>query len=180
MFGRLFRETPYERNQRRAEEAGLNTGCFFVVLLLGLVLWHTYQVSRIWESESWLKTAGRVVSSRSVPGTGPFSSYTDYADVAYVYTVAEREYKSRNLRWGSDYRLTRAGAAEEAARYPVYAEVEVYYDPDAPSDSVLERGFNRHFLFDVLLSLILISLAFVLMNLVFARTAKARMRYDSS
>ncbi|MGH9576173.1 MAG: DUF3592 domain-containing protein, partial [Terriglobales bacterium] len=168
----------YERKKRTAEETGMNTGCLFVLLLLGLAVWHIYQVSRIWESESWLKTAGRVVSSDSVPGT--FASFTTYADVVYTYTVKERAYKSQNLRWGSEYRLTRAGAAEEAARYPVYAEVEVYYDPDAPSDSVLERGFNRHFAFDILLSLILIVLAFLLMNLVFERTAKDRMRYDSS
>jgi len=174
----LFGETLYERKKRRAQEAGQPTGCIFVLLLLGLGGWNIYQAALAWESTDWQKTRGLVVSSRSVPGI--IASLTTYAEVEYTYTVKEQRYKSQNLHWGSAYRLTRAGAAEEVARYPVGAEVEVYYDPDAPSDAVLERGFNRHFALDVVLSLIVIGLAFLIMNVVFEQAAWERMKYDSS
>lgn len=175
---RFNRGAQYERKARRAQEAGQVPGCLFVLLVLGLGAWHLYEISRIVESQSWKKTTGRVVSSTSVPGT--LASFTTYPEVAYTYAVNQREYNSQNLHGGSEYRLTRAGAAAEAARYPVGAEVEVYYDPEAPSDAILDRGLNRHYVFDVLLSLAVVGLAFLVTNVVFAEAAKERMKYDSS
>lgn len=173
-----YEVTRYERKAKRAQEAGQTTGCIFVILLLVLGGWHIYQIARLLESQSWKKTTGRVVASRSVPGE--FVTFTTYADVEYAYSVKNFGFTSEKLHWGSTYRLTRAAAEEEAARYPVDEEVEVYYDADDPSDAVLDRSLNRHYAFDVLLSLIVVGLAFLVTNVVFARAAKERMKYDQS
>jgi hypothetical protein len=175
---RFNRGTQYERKARRAQNAGQTTGCVFVLLVLGLGGWHIYEISRIVESQSWKKTTGLVVASTSEPGT--LASFTTYPQVTYAYSVDKYGYSSKTLHWGSEYRLTHAGAAAEAARYPLGAEVEVYYDPEAPSEAVLDRGVNRHYLFDVLLSLAVVGLAFLVTNVVFAEAAKERMKYDSS
>ncbi len=174
----MFRPSRYERKAKRVQEAGQTTGCIFVLLVLGLGVWNLYQTALLVQSQAWKKTTGRVVASRSVPGE--FASFIHYGEVQYAYTVEKHGHSSQNVRWGSGYQLTRAGAAAEAARYAVGAEVEVYYDPDAPSDAVLERGLNRHIVFDILASLIVVGLAFLVTNVVFARAAKERMRYDSS
>ncbi|MGH9509646.1 MAG: DUF3592 domain-containing protein [Terriglobales bacterium] len=173
-----FKETRYERNARRAQSAGQHTGCIFVLLVLSLGGWHVYQLARILESAFWQKAAGMVVSNTSEPGT--LVSFVSYTDVHYAYTVKGRGYTSQTLRWGSEYHLTRSAAAQDAARYPVGTEVEVYYDPDEPSDAVLERGFNRFYAFDVLLTLIVVGLAFLVTNVVFAGAARERMKYDQS
>ncbi len=81
---------------------------------------------------------------------------------------------------GSQYHLTLAAAAEITARYPIGTKVEVYYDPLTPGDAVLERGFNRHLVFDILLSLVVVGLGFVVVNVLLERAAKERMRFDSS
>ncbi len=168
----------FEREEEDAKSSQ-SVGCFFLVLAGALVLWNLYQVAQIANSASWSKTAGRVVASGTVPGPGSLASYITYAEVSYSYKVAERQYKSSTLRWGSDYRLTRAGATEEAARYPFGAEVDVYYDPDSPSDAVLEPGFNHHVVFDIVGSLLLMGLAFVVVNFIFERAAKVLMRHTS-
>jgi len=85
---------------------------------------------------------------------------------------------SSNLHWASNFRLTRAGAQEEVARYPAGAEVTVYYDPDFPGTAVLQPGFNRHFVFDIVVGLLIIALAFLAMNAAFAQAAKVLMRYN--
>ena len=175
---RFNRESAYERGKRRAHDAGQTTGCLFVLLVIALGGWHMYQLTRVWESSDWQKSTGLVVSSTSVPGT--LVSFVSYPEVEYTYTVKEQRYKSQNLAWGSAYRLTRTGAAQAAARYPVGTQVDIYYDPDAPSDAVLDRSLNRHFAFDILLSLIVVGLAFLVMNVVFASAAKERMKYDQS
>lgn len=170
----------YELEEEDAKSTQAWAGGLFLLLATALVLWNLYQAMEMSNSESWSKTAGRVIASGTLPGTGPFSSITNYADVTYTYSVSERQFTGHNLRWGSNYRLSLASAREEAGRYPVGAEVTVYYDPDSPKMAVLEPGFNRHFVFDLVGGLLLIGLAFVAMNTAFAYAAKILMRHDSS
>ena len=159
----------------RARQEGLNAAWALLLVTALLILWLTYEGFRIWQSESWLKTPGVVVASRVEPDPG---GLTTHAEVEYTYTVGTEQRKARNLRWATEYRLLRSSAEAEAARYPVGAPVEVFYDPENHGDAVLEPGMNRHFFYDCLLSLLLIALTFLLANLEWARTAKIEMRYN--
>jgi len=159
----------------QAKQEGINAGCGLLLVAALLILWNTYEGFRIWQSESWLKTPGQVVASRVEPG--PWG-LTSRAVVKYTYTVGKEPRKARNLRWATEYRLLRSSAEAEAARYPVGAPVEVFYDPENSGDAVLERGMNRHFFYDCLLSLALIAVAFLLANHEWARTAEVQMRYN--
>src|SRR5690606_32481451 len=61
--------------------------------------------------------------------------------VYYKYTVAGKEYQSKN-RVHSDHLYTGSltRAEEVIARYPEGKKVEVFYDPQQPSVAVLEPG----------------------------------------
>jgi hypothetical protein len=159
----------------QARREGINAGCVLLLVTALLILWNTYEGFRIWQSESWQPAPGQVVSSRVEPG--PWGQ-TSHAVVEYTYAVGKDQRKARNLRWATEYRLLRSSAEAEAARYPVGAPVEVFYDPENSGDAVLERGMNRHFFYDCLLSLALIAVAFLLANHEWARTAEVQMRYN--
>ncbi len=170
----------YERkewNARSAQEWGAG---FFLVVAGALVLWNLYSAVEMANSQGWSKTTGRITASGTTSGPGFLASYITYPEVAYTYKAREQVLQSRNLHWASNFRLTRAGAMEEAARYPAGAEVAVYYDPDFPGTAVLEPGFNRHFAFDIVAGLLIIALAFLAMNAAFAYAAKILMRLSQS
>lgn len=170
----------YEREEEDAQSTQAWAGGFFLIVAGALVLWNLYQAMEMSNSESWSKTTGRIISSGTAPGPGFLANHITYPEVAYTYMARERQFTSSNLHWASNFRLTRAGAVQEAARYPAGAEVTVYYDPDFAGTAVLEPGFNRHFAFDILAGLLLIALAFLAMNAVFAYAAKILMRHTSS
>ncbi len=174
---RLDPNYQYDRDEDQAKSTQAWVGCLFLVLAGALVLWSLYQAMEMSNSEGWSKTSGRIITSGAAPGSGFFTQYTTYPEVAYTYTVREQEFKSHNLHWASNFRLTRAGAEAEVARYPAGAEVTVYYDPDFPGTAVLQPGFNRHFFFDIVAGLLIIALAFWAMNVAFAQAAKVLMRY---
>lgn len=169
----------YERQEEDAKSTQAGAGGFFLLVAGALVLWNLYSAIEMSNSESWSKTSGRIISSSTAPGPGFLANYVTYPEVAYTYMARERQFTSSNLHWASNFRLTRAGAVQEATRYPARAEVTVYYDPDFPGTAVLEPGFNRHFLFDIVAGLLVIALAFLATNAVFAYAAKILMRHTS-
>ncbi len=168
-----------ERQVDDAQSLQSWAGGFFLLVAGGLVLWNLYQAVEMSNSEGWTKTSGRITASGTAPGPGFLANYLTYPEVSYTYAARQQQFRSSNLHWASNFRLTRSGAKQEAARYPAGAEVTVYHDPDFPGTAVLQPGFNRHFLFDLVGGLLLIGLAFLAMNAAFAYAAKILMRHTS-
>lgn len=127
--------------------AGLLAFGAFILLSVFARLWRDNRAIANWPS-----VEGRIVSSvieafdggirrrRVLAPTEIVSSWTPTID--YTFTVAGREYVSRNLRRG-----TRVGGSEKwaqaiAERYPAGAKVRVLYDPANPEDCCLETGLG--------------------------------------
>ncbi len=92
------------------------------------------------KTQSWSTTDGMVLmSSVQVRRTG--KSRSTYPVVVYQYTVGSITYQGQRIRAGEQfYRTSIFGQAEQtAARYPVGARVTIYYNPQNPSESCLER-----------------------------------------
>jgi Protein of unknown function (DUF3592) len=62
---------------------------------------------------------------------------TNYPVVDYSYQVGGQNYQSRKYAPGPEMGGT--GAGKVVARYPAGAQVMVFYNPQNPSDAVLER-----------------------------------------
>ena len=95
-----------------------------------------YTRRKVRQAESWSSTVGTVtLSTIDVHKSGRRSSIP-YPDVRYSYQVMGREYEANKIMPGAE--IGGSGAQKVIDRYPVNAQVRVYYDPQYPSDAVLE------------------------------------------
>ncbi|MBE2272312.1 MAG: DUF3592 domain-containing protein [Anaerolinea sp.] len=102
-------------------------------------------------SQNWRIAKGRVLASyieRRYSRTGEGgTSAAYYPVVAYEYEVGRQHFQGSRIRFGNQIGYGWTGPAQkDVDRFPVGAPVDVYYDPEAPEDAVLERsarGSNR-------------------------------------
>ena len=96
----------------------------------------------------WPSTMGTVMMSRLERRSSSDGS-TDYPVVQYYYQVGGQSYQSYKLAPGPEIGGT--GAGKVVARYPAGAQVMVFYNPQNPSDAVLERKAPAQWLMWLLL-----------------------------
>jgi len=90
-------------------------------------------------SQSWLQTTGNVITSRVEVSGGDHTSVSPR--VIYQYTVGAQTYQGDQIRAGDHlFRVTASGDAYNTVdRYPVGAQVVVFYNPANPAQACLER-----------------------------------------
>jgi hypothetical protein len=115
------------------------------ILLLGGVGFFLYKRSQQSNAarqaaQSWLSTTGTVLMS-SVQSRRSGNSTTTFPVVVYQYEVNGKTHQSQTIKAGEQFMNVRIlGQADAtAARYPIGANVTVYYNPTNPAESALER-----------------------------------------
>lgn len=110
---------------------------FFLILnviFLGIIFFMRRRMAAV---SQWPSTMGTVHASylerRSSSNNG---GSTNYPVVQYSYQVGGQAYQSTKLAPGPEVGGT--GAGKVVARYPAGAQVMVFYNPQNPSDAVLE------------------------------------------
>ncbi|TAK11451.1 MAG: DUF3592 domain-containing protein [Anaerolineae bacterium] len=90
-------------------------------------------------AQSWPSTSGTVVLSRVEVTGGDHASVSP--NVQYTYQVDGQPFQAAVVRAGDQFMAIRkSGEAYKITdRYPVGAQVTVYYNPANPSDACLER-----------------------------------------
>jgi hypothetical protein len=102
------------------------------------------QIIAVRRARHWQATFGRVVASaveaRATvrPGIAAEKVVGNYPRIVYEYEVEGRRHQSHRLTFARE--SPNRAIAATLARYPVGAEVTVYYDPTRPSEAVLERA----------------------------------------
>ena len=84
----------------------------------------------------WPSTMGNVVASR-VEQRSSSDGSTDYPVIQYSYQVGGQSHQGTKRAPGPEVGGT--GARKVVGRYPAGAQVMVFYNPQNPSDAVLER-----------------------------------------
>jgi hypothetical protein len=84
----------------------------------------------------WPSTMGTVNNSYLERRHSSEGGSTDYPVVEYSYQVGGKAYQGMKIAPGPDVGGT--GAGKVVARYPAGAQVMVFYNPQNPSDAVLE------------------------------------------
>ncbi|MEW6030954.1 MAG: DUF3592 domain-containing protein [Chloroflexota bacterium] len=114
-------------------------GFFFFVfnaVFLGILFFMRRKTAIVsqWPSATGTVTASYLERRRSSNNRG----FVNYPVVQYSYQVNGQTYAGTKLAPGPE--VGGSGAPGVVARYPAGAQVTVYYDPQNPSDAVLERN----------------------------------------
>lgn len=97
----------------------------------------------------WPSSMGTVMMSTIEQRSSSEGGYTDYPVVQYSYQVGGQAFQSFKLAPGPEVGGT--GARKVVARYPAGAQVMVFYNPQNPSEAVLERKAPAQWLMWLLL-----------------------------
>lgn len=157
----------------------------FVFLLFGIMLFSVVDstVNKGRESENWHETTGIITSSKlEIEENTEYDPETDYTDTYYTYKPKiEYRYSADGVNYSGNrisFEIVSVTDYEWAqSKVDLYYEgknVTVYYNPDNPSESVLEKGFSGYPLLPTALGIvfILIGLCFLIYLLVFIRKEK--------
>jgi hypothetical protein len=111
---------------------------FVLVLLnaifLGVIFFMRRKMAAVNE---WPTTMGTVMSSTIERRHSSEGGWVDYPAVQYSYQVSGQPYQGTKIAPGMDVGGT--GAGKVVSRYAPGAQVMVFYNPQNPSDAVLER-----------------------------------------
>jgi hypothetical protein len=112
-------------------------GFFFLVLNVIFLAIIFFMRRRMAAVSQWPSTMGAVNASYlERRHSSSDSGSTNYPVVQYSYQVSGQAYQSTKLAPGPEVGGT--GAGKVVARYPAGAQVMVFYNPQNPSDAVLE------------------------------------------
>jgi hypothetical protein len=123
-------------------------GGIFVLALLGLgaylIFFSLRSKKKAEDSQGWPSTNGTIVSAevkRSVNrDEDGHESYAYYPAVEYTYQCAGQTFTGKRLSFGGLVAQKNPAAVQTALqKYPAGGAVTVYYNPDNPSEAVLER-----------------------------------------
>lgn len=119
-----------------------------VFLIVGLVATKRAKAAQSWPSMPGTVVRSEVVRHESTDEDGS-SSVSFEPVVEYDYSVMGQPFTGKRIAFGAN-QFNYKKAAEIAARYPVGARPNVYYNPDKPKDSVLETIASGGKLFVIL------------------------------
>ena len=125
--------------------AGVACSVILPILILGAVGYFIYKRSQQSGAarqiaQTWPSVTGTVLMSSVQWGSGSHSG-TSYPVVVYQYEVNGKTYQSQNIKAGEQFLNVRVIGQAQAtvARYPIGANVTVYYNPANPAESALEK-----------------------------------------
>ena len=104
------------------------------VIFLGIIFFMRRKMAAV---SQWPSTMGTVLMSTLERRYSSESGTVDYPVVQYSYQVGGKNYQGSRLAPGPEVGGT--GAGKVVARYPIGAQVMVFYNPQNPTEAVLER-----------------------------------------
>ena len=123
-------------------------GCVFVILnviFLAIIIFTQRKMAAV---QGWSSAMGTVLASYLERRSSSDGS-TNYPVVQYSYQVGGQMYQGAKIAPGMEVGGT--GAGKGVKRYPQGAQVMVFYDPNNPSDAVLEKKAPAQWLMWLLL-----------------------------
>jgi hypothetical protein len=123
----------------------------FVLLLLNVIFLAIlfFMRRRMAVVSQWPSTMGSVLMSKTQWRSSGENGSTEYPVVQYSYQVNGQAFQGMKIAPGPE--VGGMGAKKVVARYPAGAQVMVFYDPQKPSDAVLEKKAPAQWLFWLLL-----------------------------
>lgn len=118
-------------------------GLFGVISIIVLVNWLEKKAIR--KQSVWSSTRGTVTSSESVFKEGNPTGETGIA-INYVVTKIHFSYRIGDKVYSGEQEWTDSGLSQEvlpqADKYPIGTDVTVYYNPNNPTEAVIEQAIS--------------------------------------
>lgn len=136
-------------------------GLFWTVFVLGfdgVIFWNSLRQIR---ASGFPKTTGVVTKSSVESHRGSKGRITYSAAIEYSYSVAEKQYRGKQYRFGQTS-STGGNAQEIVAAFPVGRKVAVFYSPDDPATAVLKPGLEGT---DLFMAMFLMPFNFVMLGI---------------
>lgn len=127
----------------------VSISCVLIILnsvFLGIIYFMRRKMAAV---SQWPSTMGTVNASYLERRSDGEGGSTNYPVVQYSYHVGGQSYQSSKYAPGPEMGGT--GAGKVIARYPAGAQVMVFYNPQNPSEAVLERKAPAQWLMWLLL-----------------------------
>jgi hypothetical protein len=122
-------------------------------------------------SATWPTAAGVVTSSEVDHSTDAEGGDSYSPEVDYQYQVDGQTITNNQIKFGENSYSSRRKAEEIAANYPLGQQVTVYYEPERPTNAVLEPGVSAgsYIVISIGALFLLISLIIPPLTLIFGR-----------
>jgi len=149
-------EKPFQKKARRVAA--------FLILLMGIALLQDRAalllVGR--DSVSWPVVDGTVITAKAESVTEVKVGSGWQVRVNYVYAVGDTTFSGNRLRFSRRLGDSTQVQAEDAmSAYEPGSLIDIHYDPDRPSRSVIEPGPDRQAWFGLVVGVVLVAIAFV-------------------
>lgn len=120
---------------------------FFIIGGMGFLVAGVVAFFLAEASLKWPEATGQVVSTNIAARSGSDDEPGGLHEpiVSYIYTVDGQSHRNSRIKVVTSLYKSESRAREVLARYRVGSSVPVYYNPDMPSYSVLERGGDLKF-----------------------------------
>lgn len=134
---------------------------------IGMLVKLAKHYGKLQQSKNWLSTNGKIISSDldaqiSTDDDG-YQTTTYLAKVFFTYEVNGNSYESDRVNFDYGMRTSNVRKPQSVVeQYPTGSDVTVYYDPEDPQQSVLEKRVNGTF------TTILVSAVFIAIGVVLA------------
>ncbi len=150
------------------------TGLFLGIIIFGslgvfLLFPWVQSIRMVHAGKTWSSVSGTVVSSGvkqvldSTDKKGR-KNFSYRAIVKYSYKVEGQNYISSRITFGDYGTNTPGHGASIVANYPEGKRVRVYYNPDAPMHSVLERRTGVGNIIPILVGILLLLVSFLMLG----------------
>ena len=113
-------------------------GLLPILVGTALILFAVRNSRRAQASLAWPSVPGRITSSEVITISGR-NEDTHTPRVHYEYTVGGRTYTGRRIAFGGIRSFSQNAAMLLVEKFKPGTQAEVFYDPAAPDDAVLER-----------------------------------------
>ncbi|WP_230411843.1 DUF3592 domain-containing protein [Denitromonas iodatirespirans] len=114
--------------------------------LLGAFYTFVFLLPRYASSRKWPSVSGEVVrselSKKTTRGTGTTVSKVYEALVEYSYMIGGKSFTSRRIEFLYLRSNSESFHQKLLSHYPLGAQVQVFYNPDKPSEAVLKPGIS--------------------------------------
>lgn len=126
---------------------------YFSVLIFdgAFVAFYYAIITKSRKVENWPSVTGLITTSRHHTGSGMKTRSGVW--IEYSYSVNGQQYKCQEIEPGIDFYFSTTDLLQ---RYPLGAEVTVYYDPQTPQDAVLRKKNSNLIVLPLLIVLIAI------------------------